>query len=132
MLAPFPLNRLLQFVAALWLFAAHWSVQAANDAPQVSPAIVDICLDLKRPPAICTCSATKLQASVQKDAFEHYHAVGARYLQLKRQGQRRRQAWAMAVNQRAESTGEQPEQLTEKMAGAADDHLLAIQDCGQQ
>jgi len=106
--------------------------QGASGASGASPVVIDICRELKRPPAVCQCSATKMQANVNQAAFDHYQAVGATYLQLKREGKRRRTAWSMAVTERATVTGEPLDQLTEKMALAADDHHLAIQACGQQ
>lgn len=106
--------------------------QTGGKLVNASPVVIEICRELKRPPAICKCSATKMQASVVKESFDHYQAVGATYLRLKRDGKRRRHAWSIAVSERADSTGEHLDQLTEKMTIAADDHLHAIQDCGKQ
>lgn len=123
----------LPLLTALLLMATPLAAQQSASKPvDTGPAVVDICLELKRPPAICKCSAAKMQASVAKKSFDDYQAVGTTYLRLKRDGKRRRQAWAMAVSERADSSGEPLDQLTEKMTIAADDHLNAIQDCGKQ
>lgn len=106
--------------------------QTGNKPPAHAPAVVDICRELKRPLAVCECSADKMQARIAKESFNHYQAVGVTYLRLKRAGKRRRQAWTMAVSERAKSSGEPVDQLTEKMSITADDHLNAIQDCGKQ
>ncbi len=99
-------------------------------ASQPHPAVVEICLESKRPAPMCECAARRLAAEFP-DQADAYAEVANRYLSNRRDGLRRRDAWSQAV----EMVGTRGDRSSDTFADAIDRvsaaHQAAMLACGR-
>lgn len=95
------------------------------------PAIVELCLETKRPPAMCECAARRIAQS-HPTTVQHYADVANSYLGKRRDGMRRREAWSFAIQARAAASGQNSSEFSDAIDATAGDHQVAMHACGQE
>lgn len=118
-------HRYARFVVAL---LACLGTSAFGSQPH--PAVVEICLESKRPAPMCECAARNLAAEFP-DQADAYAEVANRYLSNRRDGLRRRDAWSQAVAIVGTRGDRSPDTFANDIDRVSAAHQAAMLACGR-